>query len=67
MEKVCLFNISWSTVHFLGHELVSDHRALIPRPETEYLVDVLIKEVANGQKSLLPKSWTWELVVVALD
>jgi len=38
------------TVHFLGHELVSDHRALIPRPETEYLVDVLIKEVANGQK-----------------
>jgi release factor glutamine methyltransferase len=32
------------TVDFLGHELVSDHRALIPRPETEHLCDVLIRE-----------------------
>ncbi len=31
------------TVDFLGHEMVSDHRALIPRPETEYLCDILIK------------------------
>lgn len=31
------------TVDFLGLELVSDHRALIPRPETEYLCDLLIK------------------------
>jgi release factor glutamine methyltransferase len=38
------------TVHFLEHEFVSDHRALIPRPETEYLVEVLIKEVSDGQK-----------------
>jgi len=34
------------TVDFLGHELISDHRALIPRPETEFLVDWLIREVA---------------------
>lgn len=34
------------TVDFLGNELISDHRALIPRPETEFLVDWLIKEVA---------------------
>lgn len=31
------------TVDFLGHELVSDQRALIPRPETEYLCDLLLK------------------------
>lgn len=34
------------TVDFLGNELISDHRALIPRPETEFLVDWLIKEAA---------------------
>jgi len=32
------------TVDFLGHELVSDQRALIPRPETEYLCDLLIRD-----------------------
>lgn len=30
------------TVDFCGHELVCDHRALIPRPETESLVEHLI-------------------------
>lgn len=37
------------TVDFLGRELISDHRALVPRPETEYLVDWLIKEYAAGK------------------
>jgi len=37
------------TVDFLGSVLVSDHRALIPRPETEHLVDWLIREVAAGR------------------
>jgi len=37
------------TVDFLGHELISDHRALIPRPETEHLVDWLIREVKAGR------------------
>jgi release factor glutamine methyltransferase len=37
------------TVDFLGHELISDHRALVPRPETEYLVDYLLRDYAAGQ------------------
>lgn len=36
------------TVDFLGLELVSDHRALIPRPETEYLCDLLIKRYGKS-------------------
>ena len=36
------------TVDFLGNELVSDHRALIPRPETEYLCDLLIKHYGKN-------------------
>jgi release factor glutamine methyltransferase len=39
------------TVDFLGHELISDHRALIPRPETEHLVDWMIREVKAGRLS----------------
>jgi release factor glutamine methyltransferase len=31
------------TVEFYGLELISDHRALVPRPETEYLVERLVK------------------------
>jgi release factor glutamine methyltransferase len=37
------------TVDFLGHELITDHRALIPRPETEHLVDWMIREVKAGR------------------
>lgn len=37
------------TVDFLGHELISDHRALIPRPETEHLVDWILREVSSGR------------------
>lgn len=37
------------TVDFLGNELISDHRALIPRPETEHLVDWMIREVKAGR------------------
>lgn len=36
------------TVDFMGHELVSDHRALIPRPETEYLCDMLIRQYGTS-------------------
>ncbi|MBE7497622.1 MAG: peptide chain release factor N(5)-glutamine methyltransferase [Verrucomicrobiaceae bacterium] len=34
------------TVEFAGREFVSDHRALIPRPETEYLVELVEKRLA---------------------
>ncbi len=32
------------TVDFYGLELISDHRALVPRPETERLVDMLVTD-----------------------
>lgn len=36
------------TVEFHGHEFVSDHRALIPRPETEHLVGLLTGKRFKG-------------------
>lgn len=67
------------TVDFLGLELVSDHRALIPRPETEYLCDLLIKrhsktpparvlDMATGSGCIgltLASAWKDSQVVVA--
>jgi len=34
------------TVEFMGHEFISDQRALIPRPETEHLASILIEKFA---------------------
>lgn len=67
------------TVEFLGHEFVSDHRALIPRPETECLVDLLIKrfrtapppailDMATGSGCIgltLAAAWSESRVVLA--
>jgi release factor glutamine methyltransferase len=36
------------TVEFYGHEFICDHRALIPRPETEVLVDLLVKRYGTN-------------------
>jgi release factor glutamine methyltransferase len=36
---------------FYGRTFKTDKRALIPRPETELLVDTLLKEVAKGEPS----------------
>ncbi len=35
------------TVEFCGQEFICDHRALIPRPETEVLVDLLVKQFSD--------------------
>lgn len=37
------------SVEFSGHEFISDHRALIPRPETDYLVESVLKRVASAK------------------
>jgi release factor glutamine methyltransferase len=41
------------TVEFHGLELISDHRALVPRPETEYLVECVIKSCATPPAQVL--------------
>ena len=38
------------TVEFCGHTFLCDKRAMVPRPETEHLVELLMSEV-RGQKS----------------
>ena len=42
------------TVEFMGLEFVSDHRALIPRPETEFLTDLIVRRFGTqAPKSVL--------------
>lgn len=41
------------TVEFCGHELISDHRALIPRPETETLVELVLRKHALAPARVL--------------
>lgn len=66
------------TVEFCGHELISDHRALIPRPETETLVELILKkfalpparvlDMATGSGCIglsLAKAWPQSEVVLA--
>ena len=36
------------SVEFCGHEFISDSRALVPRPETEYLVEELIRRFRSA-------------------
>lgn len=41
------------TVEFCGHEFVCDHRALVPRPETETLVEIVCKKFALAPARVL--------------
>ena len=43
---------------FMDFQLRSDCRALIPRPETEELIEII--EQDNSRKSLPQRFWTWE-------
>lgn len=66
------------TVEFCGHELISDHRGLIPRPETETLVELVLKkfplpparvlDMATGSGCIglsLAKAWPMTEVMLA--
>lgn len=66
------------TVEFCGHELISDQRALIPRPETETLVELILKkfslpparvlDMATGSGCIglsLAKAWPASEVMLA--
>ncbi|MEZ5387833.1 MAG: peptide chain release factor N(5)-glutamine methyltransferase [Prosthecobacter sp.] len=66
------------TVEFCGHEFICDHRALIPRPETETLVELVLKkfdvaparvlDMATGSGCIglsLAKAWHESEVVLA--
>jgi len=45
------------TVEFCGHTFLCDKRAMVPRPETEELVELLISDVEVRRQSFVFSMW----------
>lgn len=54
------------TVDFLGREFACDKRALVPRPETEELVEVLKSEIRNPKSEILDVGTGSGVIVISL-
>jgi release factor glutamine methyltransferase len=54
------------TVEFLGREFVCDKRALVPRPETEELVEFLKSEIRNPKSEILDLGTGSGVIVISL-